>query len=149
MQFGRPINIHKIHLQRRHSCLFRMIYKNQNISLEFNYLFTKYSIFKREMICIWRGIDLYAATCFMTLRFMILSSFLSTRNLRIDKNYMLSIFMLSGSTISIFNLTWHAFNIKPCILYQHILMLFNFACFHFYNSFIISQHAISMHQFYS
>ena len=33
----------------------------------------------------------------MTLRFMILSSFLFTRNLRIDKNYTLSIFMLSGS----------------------------------------------------
>ena len=33
----------------------------------------------------------------MTLRFLILSSFLFTRNLRIDKNYTLSIFMLSGS----------------------------------------------------
>ena len=43
------------------------------------------------------GINLYAATCFMTLRFTILSSFLSTRNLRIDKNYTLSIFMLSSS----------------------------------------------------
>ena len=33
----------------------------------------------------------------MTLRFLILSSFLFTRNLRVDKNYNLSIFMLSGS----------------------------------------------------
>ena len=33
----------------------------------------------------------------MTLRFLILSSFLFTRNLHIDKNYTLSIFMLSGS----------------------------------------------------
>ena len=65
---------------------------------------------------------------------------LSTQNLRIDKNYTLSIFILSGSIqfYSIFNLTWHAFKIKPCLLYQHTLMLFNFACFHFYNSFIIS-----------
>ena len=37
------------------------------------------------MICIWRGIYLYAVTCFMTLRFTILSSFLSTQNPRIDK----------------------------------------------------------------
>ena len=33
----------------------------------------------------------------MTLCFLILPSFLFTRNLRIDKNYTLSIFMLSGS----------------------------------------------------
>ena len=33
----------------------------------------------------------------MTLRFLILSSFMFTRNLRIDKNFTLSIFMLSGS----------------------------------------------------
>ena len=52
---------------------------------------------KKEMICIWRGIYLYAATCSITLRFLILSSFLFTRNLRIDKNYTLSIFILSGS----------------------------------------------------
>ena len=49
------------------------------------------------MICIWRGIYLYAATFSMTLRFLILPFFLSTRNMRIDKNYTLSIFMLSGS----------------------------------------------------
>ena len=33
----------------------------------------------------------------MTLRFLILSSFLFTRNLLIDKNYMIRFFMLSGS----------------------------------------------------
>ena len=33
----------------------------------------------------------------MTLRFLILPSFLFTRNLRMDKNYTLSIFMLSSS----------------------------------------------------
>ena len=104
-----------------------------NISLEFDYLFTKYPMFKKEMICIWRGIYLYAATCSMTLRFTILSSFLCTRNPRIYKNYTLRILCLVVlySSISIFNLTWHAFNIKPCLLYQHILMLFTFACFHF------------------
>ena len=32
----------------------------------------------------------------MNLRFLILPSFMFTQNLRIDKNYMLSIFMLSG-----------------------------------------------------
>ena len=49
------------------------------------------------MICIWRGIYLYAETLSMTLRFLILPLFMFTRNLRIDKNYTLSIFMLSGS----------------------------------------------------
>ena len=45
----------------------------------------------------------------MTLRFLILPSFLFTRNLRINKNYTLSIFMLSGSiqfySIFQFNMT--------------------------------------------
>ena len=36
-----------------------------------------------------------------------LSSFLSTRNLRIDKNYMLSIFMLSGSIQFYFNIQFN------------------------------------------
>ena len=79
----------------------------QNVSLEIDYLFTKYPMFKKEMICIWRGIHLYAAACFMTLRFTILSSFLSTRNLRIDKNYTLSIFMLSGSIQFYFNIQFN------------------------------------------
>ena len=52
---------------------------------------------QKEMICIWRGIYLYAVTFSMTLCFLILPSFLFTRNLHIDKNYTLSIFMLSGS----------------------------------------------------
>ena len=71
--------------------------QNKTLIRSSTILFAKYPMFKKEMICIWRGIYLYAATCSMTLRFMILSSFLSTRNLRIDKNYTLSIFMLSGS----------------------------------------------------
>ena len=49
------------------------------------------------MICIWRGIYLYAATLSMTLRFLILPLFLFTQNLCIDKNCTLSIFILSGS----------------------------------------------------
>ena len=69
----------------------------QNNGSEFNSFVPKMSHFQKEMICIWRGIYLYAATFSMTLRFLILSSFLSTRNLRINKNYKLNIFMLSGS----------------------------------------------------
>ena len=61
--------------------------QKQNISLELDYLFTKYPMFflKKEMIYAWRGMYLYVTTCFMTLHFMILSSFMSTRNPRIDK----------------------------------------------------------------
>ena len=78
-------------------CLFKR-YTKQNINSNFNYFVYKIShVKKKEMICIWRGIYLYSTTSSMTLRFTILSSFLSTRNLRIDKNYTLSIFMLSGS----------------------------------------------------
>ena len=69
----------------------------QNNSSEFNSFVHKMSHIQKEMICIWRGIYLYAATFSMTMRFLILPSFLFTRNLRIDKNNMLSIFMLSGS----------------------------------------------------
>ena len=61
----------------------------QNNSSEFNYFVHKMSHIKKEMICIWRGLYLYAATCSMTLRFLILPYFLFTRNLRIDKNYTL------------------------------------------------------------
>ena len=67
-------------------------------------LFVHKILFKKEMICIWRGIHLYAAACSMTLHFTISSSFLSTRNLRIDKNDTLSIFMLSGSIQFYFNI---------------------------------------------
>ena len=69
----------------------------QNNSSEFNSFVNKMSHVQKEMICIWRGIYLYAATFTMTLRFLILPSFLFARNLHIDKNYMLNIFMLSGS----------------------------------------------------
>ena len=69
----------------------------QNNGSEFNSFVHKMSHIQKEMICIWRGIYLYAATLSMTPRFLILSSFLFTRNLRIDKNYTLITFMLSGS----------------------------------------------------
>ena len=58
----------------------------QNNSLEFNSCSQNVTHSKR-----------YVATFSMTLCFLILPSFLFTRNLRIDKNYMLRIFMLSGS----------------------------------------------------
>ena len=69
----------------------------QNNGSEFNSFNHKMSHIKKEIICIWRGIYLYATTFSMTLRFLILPSFLFTRNLRVDKNYKLRIFMLSGS----------------------------------------------------
>ena len=94
---GRPINIYSytIHLQNGMSCLYKMIYKTSVQSLTI--LCTKYPMFRKEMICIWRGIYLYAVTRSVTLRFLTLPSFLFTRNLCIDKNYTLNIFMLSGS----------------------------------------------------
>ena len=70
----------------------------QDNGSEFNSFVHEMSLVKKEMICIWQGIYLYAATFSMTLRFLILPSFLFTRNLRIDKNYTLSIFMLNGYT---------------------------------------------------
>ena len=93
---GRPLNIYSytIRLQNGVSCLYKMIYKTHFQSLT---LWFTNNTCSKEMICIWRGIYLYAATCSMTLRFLILPSFLFTRNLHIDKNYALSIFMLSGS----------------------------------------------------
>ena len=69
----------------------------KNNSSKFNYFVHKMSHVQKEMICIWRGIYLDAATFSMTIRFLILPSFLFTRNLCIDKNYTLSIFMLSDS----------------------------------------------------
>ena len=93
----------------------------------------------------------------MTLRYLILPSFLFTRNLRIDKNYMLSIscLVVLYSSISIFSLTQHAFIIKPCLLYQNILftsfhaqyktmlMLIHFHMLSLYKSLIISKYAFS------
>ena len=77
------------------------------------------------MICIWRGIYLYATTLSMTLHFLILPPFLFTRNLCIDKNYTLSIFMLSGSIQLYsnfqFNMTCVYHKIMPFI--SSILML--------------------------
>ena len=110
-------------------------------------------MFKKEMICIWRGIHLCAAACSMTLRFTISSSFLSTQNLRIDRNYTLSIFMLVVlcSSISIFNVTRHAYyiNIYSCysflhafnfqITYYSTTCIFN-AIFHFTTPFMRFKH---------
>ena len=76
------------------SCLYKTIYKTHFQSLTI--WFTN-NMCSKEMICIRRGIHLYAATFSMTLPFLLLAFFLFTRNLRIDKNYTLSIFMLSGS----------------------------------------------------
>ena len=47
----------------------------QNISSEFNSFVYKMSHVKKEMICIWRGIYLYAKTLSMTLRFLFLAFF--------------------------------------------------------------------------
>ena len=69
----------------------------QNNGSEFNSFVHKMSHVQKQMICIRRGIYLYAATFSITLRFLILPSFPFTQNLRIDKNYTLNIFMLSGS----------------------------------------------------
>ena len=69
----------------------------QNNSSEINSFVHKMSHVQKEWYAYDGGIYLYTATFFMTLRFLILPSFLFTRNLRIDKNYTLSIFMLSGS----------------------------------------------------
>ena len=52
----------------------------------------------------------------MTLCFLILSSFLFTRNLRINKNYTLSIFMLSGSKQLYSN-----FQFNTTCIYQKIM----------------------------
>ena len=130
---GSPINIfsYKIHLQNGVSCLYIMIYKTlvQSSTL----LFTKYPMLKKEMTCIRRGIYLYAATYSMTLRFLILSSFLFTRNLLIDKNYALSIFMLSGSIKFYSNFQFN----MTCIYHKTMPFIsnnthaFTFTCFHF------------------
>ena len=72
---GRPINIY-IYTNTftlRHS----MPLQNdiQNIGSEFNSFVYKMSHVKKEMICIWRGIYLYAATLSMTLHFLFLAFF--------------------------------------------------------------------------
>ena len=93
----------------------------------------------------------------MILRFLIFPSFLCSRNLRIDKNFTLSIFMLSGSVqfYSNFQLTLHVFIIKSCLLYQTILftsfqaqyktilMLIHFHMLSLHKSLIISKYAFS------
>ena len=79
----------------------------QNQGSGFNpFLFTKYHLFKRDDMQMTEYI-LKRRTLSMTLRLTILSSFLSTRNLRIDKNYTLNIFMLSGSIQIYFNIQFN------------------------------------------
>ena len=58
----------------------------------------------------------------MTLRFLILPSFLFTRNLHLDKNYTLSIFMLSGSIqlYSNFQFNW------TCIYHKTMSFISNY-----------------------
>ena len=58
----------------------------------------------------------------MTLRFLILLSFLFTRNLRIDKNYTLSIFMLSGSIQFYSNFQFNT----TCIYYKTMPFIPNY-----------------------
>ena len=61
---GKPINIYisqnAITMKAFYAFLKR--YTKQNINSEFNYFVHKISHVQKEMICIWRGIYLYAAT---------------------------------------------------------------------------------------
>ena len=115
---GRLINIYSytIRLQKGVSCLYKMIYKTivHNLTL----LFAKCHMFKRNDMHMM-GYILIPATFSMTQSFLILSYFLFTRNLRIDKNYTLSIFMLSGSIQFYsnfqFNMTYIYHKIMPFI----------------------------------
>ena len=59
-------------------------------------------MFKKEIICM-AGYVLIRRNLFYDSALNDLVSFLSTRNLRIDKNYTLNIFMLSGSIQFYFN----------------------------------------------
>ena len=81
----------------------------------------------------------------MTLSFLIFPSFLFTRNLRIDKNYTLNIFMLHGSIqfYSNFQLNMTCIYPKPYLWYQTILMLIHFHMLSIYKSLIISKCAFS------
>ena len=58
----------------------------------------------------------------MTLRFLIFPSFLFTRNLCIDKNYTLSIFMLSGSIQLYFNFQFN----MTCIYHKTMPFISNY-----------------------
>ena len=106
---GRPTNIYisQNAITMKAFYAFSNVIQNKTLIRSSTILFTKYPMFKKEMICAWRGMYLYTATCFMTLCFAILSSFLSTQNLRIDKNYTLSIFILSGSIQFYFNIQFN------------------------------------------
>ena len=123
---GRPINIYSYTIH------YEMIYKTIVQSLTF--FVHKMSHVQKEMICIWRGIYLYATNFSMTLRFLILPDFLFTRNPRIDKNYTLNIFMLSGSIQLYSNFQFN----MTCISHKTMPFISNytqfiFTCFHFTN----------------
>ena len=68
----------------------------QNNSLEINSFVHKMSHVQKEWYA-YDGVYTYTLQLSLTLAFLILPSFLFTQNLRIDKNYTLNIFMLSGS----------------------------------------------------
>ena len=116
-----------------------MIYKTlfQILTL----LFTKYHMIKRNDMHMV-GYILIRHNFSMTLRFLILPSFLFTRNLRIGKNYTLCIFMLSGSiqfySNFLFNMT--------CICHKIMSLISNYThaySFSLYKSLIISKCAFS------
>ena len=92
----RPINIYfyTIRLQNDVSCLYKMIYKTlfQRLTI----LFTKYNMFKRSDMHMTRYILIRHNFLYDSALFD-LTFFMFTRNLRIDKNHTLSIFMISGS----------------------------------------------------
>ena len=111
----------------------------QNNGSEFNSIVHKMPHVQKGMICI------YAATFSMTLRFLILPSFLFTRNLRIDKNYTLSIFMLSGSIQFYSNFQFN----MTCIYHKIMSVISNYThayslhMLSLYKSLIISKYAFS------
>ena len=118
-----------------------MIHKNNGS--EFNYFVHKISHVQNIR---YANDEVYTYTpqfFSMTLHFFILPSFLFTRNLRIDKNYTLSIFMLSGSIMFYSNFQFNMACIyhKTMPLYQTILMLIHFHMLSLYKSMIISKYA--------
>ena len=94
---SRPINIYSytIRLQNGVSCLYKMIHKTIVQSLPL--LFTKYHMFKRNDIQMTEYILIHPNFLYDSALLVLGLLFLLTRYLRIDKYYVLSIFMPSGS----------------------------------------------------
>ena len=135
-----PQNLHfiKYNYSEGILCPFKMIYKTKRF-FRVRLFVHKISHVQKGNVCIWQGIHLYAAACFMTLRFTILSSFLSTRNLRIDKNYTLSIFILSGSIQFYFNIQFN----WACINYLNRAYYINiYSCYSLSHAFIFTIHLL-------